>query len=71
VGVVRAQVLGVAPRPTAVVAVTTTRKDYPAVWPALLDEVYEAVRARPHLAPAPDAEGHGWRNVMLSRKTSG
>jgi effector-binding domain-containing protein len=62
---VTAHVLDVAPRPTAVVAVTTTWDEYPALWPALLEEVYEVVRARPELAPPPDAGGRHWRNVML------
>jgi effector-binding domain-containing protein len=53
-------------RLTAVVAETTTWDDYPALWPQLLDEVYEFVRPRPELA-APDAAGDRWRNVMLYR----
>jgi effector-binding domain-containing protein len=56
----------VEPRPTAVIARRTTWKDYPALWPRLLDEVYAFVRPRPELSPTP----HGaerWRNVMLYR----
>jgi effector-binding domain-containing protein len=62
---VDAHVLDVAPRPTAVVAVTTTWAEYPALWPALLEEVYEVVRPRPDLAPPGEPPGHLWRNVML------
>jgi effector-binding domain-containing protein len=62
---VRPQLLDVAPRPTAVVAVATTWDDYPTLWPALLDEVYEVVRPRPELAPSSEAPGGIWRNVML------
>jgi effector-binding domain-containing protein len=56
----------VAGRPTAVVAETTTWDEFPALWPRLLDEVYEFVRPRPELA-SPDAAGERWRNVMLYR----
>jgi effector-binding domain-containing protein len=62
---VRAHVLDVAPRPTAVVAVATTWDEYPALWPALLEEVYEVIRPRPELAPSPESPGGIWRNVML------
>jgi effector-binding domain-containing protein len=51
-------------RPTAVVAQTTTWREYSALWPKLLDEVYGFVRGHPELSPTP----HGkelWRNVML------
>jgi effector-binding domain-containing protein len=64
---VHVDVLDVAPRPTAVVAVTTTWDEYPTLWPALLEEVYEVVRPRPELAPPPDPSGGIWRNVMLYR----
>ena len=60
----RAHVLDVAPRPTAVVPVTTTWDEFPALWPRLLEEVYEVVRPRPELAPEP-GPGPVWRNVML------
>jgi len=61
---VREQVLDVAPRPTAVVAVTTTWDEFPTLWPRLLEEVYDAVRPRPELAPQ-SGPGPVWRNVML------
>jgi effector-binding domain-containing protein len=51
------------PRPTAVVAQTTTWEEFPRLWRPLLDEVYAFVRLRPDLAT-----GHGgelWQNVML------
>jgi effector-binding domain-containing protein len=50
-------VLVVPERPTAVIAATTTWADWPQLWPALLDEVWREVRARPELTPG--------RNVML------
>jgi effector-binding domain-containing protein len=63
---VSAHVLELAPRPTAVVPVTTSWAEYPALWPALLEEVYEVVRPRPELAPPPEEPNGGlWRNVML------
>jgi effector-binding domain-containing protein len=61
---VLAHVLDVAAQATAVVAVTTTWKEFPALWPALLEEVYAVVRARPELAPAA-GPGPVWQNVML------
>lgn len=57
-------VVTVPPRPTAVVARTTTWTEYPSVWPQLLDEVYAFVRPRPQLSPTPHS-GERWRNVML------
>ena len=57
-------VVDVAPRATAVVALTTTWEEFPAVWASLLDEVYAVVRARPDLAPE-QGPGPVWRNVML------
>jgi effector-binding domain-containing protein len=61
---VSVHVLDVAPQPTAVVAARTTWEEYPALWPQLLDEVYEVVRPRPELAPSA-GPGPIWRNVML------
>jgi hypothetical protein len=52
------------PRATAVVALTTTWDEFPAVWASLLDEVYAVVRARPELAPE-QGPGPVWRSVML------
>jgi effector-binding domain-containing protein len=52
------------PRPTAVVAQTTTWPEYPSLWPRLLDEVYAFVRGRPELATGSDSDER-WRNVML------
>jgi effector-binding domain-containing protein len=57
-------VVDAAPRATAVVALTTTWEEFPAVWASLLDEVYAVVRPRPELAPEP-GPGPVWRNVML------
>ncbi len=57
-------VVDAAPRATAVVALTTTWEEFPAVWASLLDEVYAVVRARPDLAPE-RGPGPVWRNVML------
>ncbi len=53
------------PRPTAVVAETTTWTDFPSVWGQLLGEVYAFVRRRPELATGSD--GESWQNVMLYR----
>ncbi|GAB3830578.1 GyrI-like domain-containing protein [Dactylosporangium cerinum] len=44
-------------RPTAVVAATTTWREFPAVWPGLLDEVWDCLRAA--------GIDRGCRNVML------
>ena len=57
------RIVTIEPRPTAVVAETTTWKEFPSHWGRLLDEVYRFVRGRPELAT-----GHGeerWQNVML------
>jgi effector-binding domain-containing protein len=62
-------VIEVAPRPTAVVAKTTTWEEFPNLWPALLDEVYAFVRPRPDLSPEP-GPGPQWRNVMLYKDDS-
>ena len=51
------------PRPTAVVAQTTTWKDFPSLWGRLLGEVYGFVRSRPELATGTGSER--WQNVML------
>lgn len=55
----------VAARPTAVVAATTTWSEFPKLWGALLEQVYEFVRARPELAAGTGSER--WQNVMLYR----
>src|SRR3954453_21808370 len=44
-------------RPTAVVAATTTWQEFPALWKALLDEVWACLRA--------NGIQRGCRNVML------
>lgn len=52
------------PRPTVVVAQTTTWAEFRTLWPQLLDEVYALVRSN----DASAAKGHGtekWKNVML------
>jgi len=46
--------------PTAVVKANTTRRDFPTLWPTLLDDVWALLGARPGLR----ADGH---NVMLYR----
>jgi effector-binding domain-containing protein len=46
-------------RPTAVVAVRTTWREFPALWPTLLDEVWACLRA--------GGIDRGCRNVMLYR----
>jgi effector-binding domain-containing protein len=51
------------PRPTAVVARTTTWEEFPHVWRELLDEVYGFVRGRRELATGDGSEQ--WQNVML------
>ena len=50
-------------RPTAVIARTTTWKEFPALWGRLLEQVYGFVRGRPELATG--AGGEQWQNVML------
>ena len=50
-------------RPTAVVAQTTTWKEFPKLWGLLLDQVYEFVRPRRELATGDGDEL--WQNVML------
>jgi effector-binding domain-containing protein len=51
------------PRPTAVIAQTTTWEEYPRLWGQLLDEVYRFVRTRTDLATGAGTEL--WQNVML------
>jgi effector-binding domain-containing protein len=55
----------VEPRPTAVVAQTTTWTEFPRLWGRLLGQVYEFVRLRPELATGDGDER--WQNVMLYR----
>ncbi len=50
-------------RPTAVIAQTTTWKQFPNTWGPLLDQVYRFVRSRTELPPGEGAEQ--WQNVML------
>ena len=50
-------------RPTAVIARTTTWKDFPSLWAPLLDQVYRFVRSRTDLATGDGAEQ--WQNVMF------
>ncbi len=57
-------VLEVDPRPTAVVAETTSWQEFPARWKPMLDEVYAFVRGQEALEPGGDDAGT-WRNVML------
>lgn len=49
----------VAARPTAVVAATTTWREFPMLWPPMLDEVWACLRA--------GGVTSGCRNVMLYR----
>jgi effector-binding domain-containing protein len=51
------------PRPTAVVAQTTTWSEFPSLWGPLLGEVYGFVRGRLDLATG--SGGERWQNVML------
>jgi len=46
--------------PTAVVKANTTRREFPRLWPVLLDEVWAFLRARPALRT-------GGHNVMVYR----
>jgi effector-binding domain-containing protein len=55
--------VNVDPRPTAVVAQTTTWAEFPSLWGQLLGEVYGLVRGRQDLATGRGAEL--WQNVML------
>jgi hypothetical protein len=47
-----------APTPTAVIAATTTWEQFPTLWPALLAEVWQAIRA---------GGARAGRNIMLYR----
>jgi effector-binding domain-containing protein len=51
------------PRPTAVVAQTTTWTEFPELWGQLLSEVYSVVRGRSDLATG--TGGERWQNMML------
>src|ERR1700744_3537581 len=62
------KVVQVEPRPTAVVAQTTTWTEFPRVWGQLLGEVYEFVRWHPYLATG--GGGERWQNVMLYKDRS-
>jgi hypothetical protein len=53
------QIATVEPRPTAVVAQTTTWEEFPRLWAPMLDEVYGVVR--------PQSPPRRWQNVMLYR----
>ena len=57
------RVVKVPPRPTAVVAQTTTWEEFPNLWGRLLSEVYAFVRSRTDLATG--SGGDLWQNVML------
>jgi hypothetical protein len=46
--------------PTAVIKAATTSREFPSLWPRLLDQVWEFLRARPGLR----TDGH---NVMVYR----
>lgn len=56
-------VVTVEPRPTVVIAQTTSWAEFPRLWSRLLDEVHAFVRASPGFAAlhGPDV----WQNVML------
>jgi effector-binding domain-containing protein len=58
------EIVRVEPRPTAVVAETTTWEEFRTLWPRLLDEVYAYVRGNPDLAIDNDGAPR-WQNVML------
>lgn len=51
------ELITVAPRPTVVVAATTTWQDFPSLWKVMLDEVWACVHAA--------GISRGCRNVML------
>ena len=57
------RIITVGARPTAVVAQTTTWREFPRLWGRLLDQVYKFVRLRPELATGDG--GEMWQNVML------
>jgi effector-binding domain-containing protein len=54
----------VSPRPTAVVAQTTTWQEFPRLWRQLLDEVYAFVRTSTEIVQETDVAPK-WQNVML------
>lgn len=56
--------LTVDPRPTVIVAQTTSWQEFPSVWPQLLDEVYAVIRSLEEHATETGGEPR-WRNVML------
>jgi effector-binding domain-containing protein len=56
-------VVAVDPRPTAVVAQTTSWDEFPTLWSQLLDEVYNVVRGGGNLAH--ESQADSWQNVML------
>jgi effector-binding domain-containing protein len=56
-------IVSIDPRPTAVIARTTTWEEFPTLWGRLLDEVYGFVRGRADLATGDGNER--WQNVML------
>jgi effector-binding domain-containing protein len=60
---VQVKFVTVDPRPTAVIAQTTTWEEFPRVWRELLGEVYGFVRGRGDLATG--GEGERWQNMML------
>jgi effector-binding domain-containing protein len=57
-------VVTVDPRPTAVVAQTTSWEEFPHLWSQLLEEVYAVIRSSTQLATEADGRPK-WRNVML------
>ncbi len=54
------------PRPTVVIAQTTSWEEFRSLWPKLLDEVYTFVRACPDFGPGEPGTPR-WTNVMLYR----
>lgn len=58
------EVVTVKPRPTIVVAQTTSWEQFRTLWPKLLDEVYACVRTCPDFETT-DAGQERWQNVML------
>ena len=57
------EIVKIDPRPTAVVAQTTTWPEFRSLWGQWLGEVYGLVRGRPDLATG--TGGEQWQNVML------
>ncbi len=58
------QIVSADPRPTAVIAQTTSWGQFPSLWPELLDEVYAFARSCPDFVTAASAAPR-WQNVML------